>query len=229
MTAPGVRSPPRSSTSGHLPHRRGVERPNGSPMRAERPREVAFSFSPRAVAAALVLPEGSKVLPRHPVFGGRGGGEGDGEAVVGDLPPRLRRVARRVLARRQIVRQIDHEARVAAGRTLARPRSRRPRRSSRPGRSWARRRAADRPAKPAPMTSQSAVRSRSRVRTGVCRALRASQPDCRCRRAGGRSTRSVTGSSRRPSGRTRRSRSSSARCTGRARRPTCRARRSRTP
>ena len=45
------------------------------------------------------------------------------------------------------------------------------------GRSWISRRAADRPAKPAPMISQSAVTLPSRLRTGKERVLIASQPE----------------------------------------------------
>ena len=201
---------------------------NRSPMRASERAKSAFSFSPRAVAAALVLPQGSKVLRVIPYSAAAAAAKAmakrlwaiscfDCAASPGEYSPAARLWGRSIM--KPELRPAGPCATSLASTTTI----------DSPGRSWARRRAADRPAKPAPTISQSAVRSRSRDRTGVCRALRASQPDGPVSTGRRQITRSVTGSSRRPNGRTCRSRSSSARCTGRARRSTCRARRSRIP
>jgi hypothetical protein len=59
------------------------------------------------------LAAGVEGVPRHPIFGG---GEGDGEAVLGD---RFACAAvPRIFTRCQVVRQVDHKARIPAGRPL---------------------------------------------------------------------------------------------------------------
>ena len=170
--------------AGDLAHLRGIDPPERLADRFERRGEALVELHPPLARGGVDLAAGVEGRRRHPVFGRRRPWRRRWRA--GSAPSRAA-----CRSRRRTEYSPDDRL---CGTSIMKPEFRPagPCASSRasrttirsPGRSCVSRRAAERPAKPAPMISQSAVTSASSARAGKLRREIASHPTGRCRPAG---------------------------------------------